>query len=288
MFNIHAREENMKRLLCGLMLAAAAGAAMADDLGDADKALRAKDYGRAFPLYARLADAGNAEAQFRLGEMVWYGDGTTVDMGKSRAWLQKAAAAGHLGARETLAVLDQRERRAADIAYWTTAYQGEDLLSGKYACAMPAIPAVSTQIGEIQEVGKAMSRWATCYNDFAADLRAAGPGSNRIPADLRKLMTPAELAQAVKRLDTVVAGVVKRREAEADEFTARRAAWLAATDKYLGEGRAEVVKIFMDREVDYIHRPDTGYLARRTGAPDRAFSGSRPVNNTPSPSTPSK
>lgn len=261
----------MKRLLCGLMLAAAAGAAMADDLGDADKALRARDFGRAFPLYARLADAGNAEAQFRLGEMYWYGDGMAVDMGKSRAWLQKAAAAGHAGAREALALLAQRERYAGDIAYWTTKYEGEDLVSGRYACPMPDIPDVSTQIEEIRKVGGEMRRWASCYNKFAADVSAAGPTSNRIPAELRKLMTPPELAQTVKRLDTVVAAVIQRRESEADVFAARRANWMAATDKYLADNRSVEVKSFMENELDAIRRPDTDYLAVRKGRVDRVF-----------------
>jgi hypothetical protein len=265
MFNIHPKEANMKRLLCSLMLVAAAGAAMADDLGDADKALRAREYGRAFPLYARLADAGNAEAQFRLGEMYWYGDGTAVDMSKSRAWLQKAASSGHAGARETLAVLAQRERRAADIAYWTKGYQGEDLVSGKYACPMPSIPAASTKIDEIKTVAKDMSQWTACYNDFAAAVNATGRPLNRIPADIVKLMTPAEIAQAANHIDATVAAVIQRREAEAQAFASRRDSWLAETGKAIDEGRAEVLKARLDYEYGMIRRVNDNYLAQRPG-----------------------
>lgn len=254
----------MKRLMFGLLMVAA-GAAMADDLGDADQALRAKDYGRAFPLYARLADAGNTEAQFRLGEMYWYGDGTAVDLAKSRTWLQKAAAKGHAGARESLELLAQRGRRGADIAYWTTAYQGEDLTTGKYACPLPSIPAVSTQLDEVRTVGKAIGNWAICYNDFTKNLKAAGPSINRIPADVRKLMTPAELAQAIARIDTAVARVVRGKEDDADTFVTERANWYAATDKYLGKVRPPIVKEFMDREYDYIRRPDQDYLRHTPG-----------------------
>jgi hypothetical protein len=167
-----------------------------------------------------------------------------------------------------------RARHAADIAYWTTAYQGEDLVSGKHACPMPDIPDVSTSVDEIQKVGKAISRWSICYNDFASYISAAGPTSNRIPADIRKLMTPAELAQAIKRLDTVVTAVAERRGAEAELFTSRRDHWMAATDKYLSEGRAEVVKLFMDQEYNFIQKPDTGYLAKRSGRPSAAYTGS--------------
>jgi hypothetical protein len=207
----------MKRLFCSLMLVTAAGAVMANDLGDA-------------------------------------------------------------GA---------RKRHAADIAYWTTAYQGEDLVAGKYACAMPEIPDVSTSVEEIQKVGKAISRWSICYNDFASHISAAGPTSNRIPAEIRNLMTPAELAQAIKRLDTVVTALVERRGAEAELFIARRDNWLAATDKYLSQGRAEVVKVFMDHEYDYIHRPDMSYLSSRSGRPSPAYTGPASPTGVP-PTTPGK
>jgi hypothetical protein len=231
----------MKRLMFGLLMVAA-GAAMADDLGDADQALRAKEYGRAFPLYARLADTGNAEAQFRLGEMYWYGDGTAVDMAKSRAWLQKAAAAGHAGARETLAVLEQRKQHAAELAYWTQGYRGEDLAGGQYACAMPAIPALSKTSDQVQAVGQEIGRWETCYNNAVAAINAGGPALKRIPADILKLMTPAEAAQAAGHIDSVIAGLIQRRQNEALAFSAGRDAWLAATGKYFDEVKDKVDK----------------------------------------------
>jgi hypothetical protein len=254
----------MKRLVFSLLVLAA-GVASADNLGDADQALRAKEYGRAFQMYARLADAGNTEAQFRLGEMYWYGDGTAVDMASSRSWLQKAAAAGHAGARDTLAVLKERERRAADLAYWTQAYQGEDLASGKYACPMPGIPAVSTRVEDIKKVSGDIGQWTACYDDFAAAVNAAGPSLSRIPADVVKLMTPAEAVQAASHVDAVVAGLIQRREAQARAFVSQRDAWLAATGSYLDEGRAAVTKARLDYEYGMIHRVNDNYLAQRPG-----------------------
>jgi hypothetical protein len=255
----------MKRLLLSVLMVAAAGAAFADDLGDADKALRAKEYGRAFPLYARLADAGNSEAQFRLGEMYWYGEGTKVDLAKSQSWLQKAAAGGHAGARETLAVLKERERRSADLAYWTQGYRGEDLASGKYACPAPSIPSVSTRSDEIKAVGQAIGQWETCYNDFVAAINAAGPAIQRIPADVVRLMTPAEVAQAAGRIDTVTAGLIQQRQIEAQAFAARRDTWLASTEKVIAESSAEVQKARLDYEFGQLRRSDDRYLAQRPG-----------------------
>jgi hypothetical protein len=228
----------MKRLVF-IFLMLAAGVAFANDLGDAEKALRAKEFDKAFPMYTRLATAGNAEAQFRLGEMYWYGDGTAVDMGKSKAWLQKAAGAGHAGARETLAVLQQREQRAADLAYWTSGYKGEDLVSGKYACPMPKLPVVSKTNEEINRISAEIATWETCYNDFAAGVNQLGTADKRIPADVLKLMSPREAQQAIAHVDEVTVGVVTRRQSEALAFTSDRDAWYASTQQFVAESNAK-------------------------------------------------
>jgi hypothetical protein len=222
----------MKRLVFTLLMLVA-GFASADDLGNAEKALRAKEYDKAFPIYTKLANAGNAEAQFRLGEMYWYGDGTAVDMAKSQSWLQKAAGSGHSGARDTLAVLQKREQRAADIAYWTAGYKGEDLVSGKYACPMPQIPAVSKTNAEIKAVSENIALWETCYNDFVAGVNQLPPAGKRIPADVLQLMTPREAEQAIAHVDDMAVDVVTRRQTEALNFTSERDAWHKATNEFV-------------------------------------------------------
>lgn len=231
----------MKRLAFAVLMLAA-GMAWADDLGDAEKALRAKEYDKALPIYTKLANAGNAEAQFRLGEMYWYGDGTAVDMGKSQAWLQKAAGAGHGGAKEALAVLKERERRAADIGYWTTGYKGEDLMSGKYACPMPQIPAVSKTNAEIKAVSEGIAQWETCYNDFVSGVNQLPPAAKRIPADLLQLMTPREAEQAMAHVDDMTVNVVTRRQTEALNFTSERDAWHKATNEFVLASNAQTEK----------------------------------------------
>jgi hypothetical protein len=229
----------MKRLAMTLLMLAA-GVASANDLGDAEKALRAKEYDKALPIYTKLANAGNPEAQFRLGEMYWYGDGTAVDMGKSQAWLQKAASSGHNGAQETLAVLKQREQRSADLVYWTSGYKGDDLVSGKFACPTPKIPAVSKTNEEINRVQAEIAQWETCYNDFVVGVNQVPPGVKRIPADIVNLMSPREAEQAAAHVDDVTVGVVSRRQAEALAFTGERDAWFASTQQFVAEANSKV------------------------------------------------
>jgi hypothetical protein len=228
----------MKRIVFAVLMLTA-GLASAGDRGDAEKALRAKEYDKALPIYTRLANAGDAEAQFRLGEMYWYGDGTAVDMAKSHAWLQKAAAAGHGGAKETLAILQQREQRAADIAFWTSGYKGDDLISGKYACPTPKIPAVSKTNEEIKRIQNEIAQWETCYNDFVAVVNQVQPGAKRIPADVLKLMSPREAEQAAAHVDDATVAVISRRQAEAVAFTGERDAWFTSTQQFVVEANAK-------------------------------------------------
>lgn len=54
--------------------------ALADDLADANKLLENKAYPQALAAFTKLANAGNAEAQFHLGEMYWYGEAGSVDL----------------------------------------------------------------------------------------------------------------------------------------------------------------------------------------------------------------
>jgi hypothetical protein len=251
----------MKRFVFAVLMLAA-GVASATDLGDAEKALRAKEYDKALPIYTKLANAGNAEAQFRLGEMYWYGDGTAVDMGKSQAWLQKAAAGGHGAARETLAILQQREQRAADIAFWTSGYKGDDLVSGKNACPVPKIPAVSKTNDEIKRIQAEIAQWETCYNDFVAGVNQVAPGAKRIPADILKLMSPREAEQAAAHVDDATVAVISRRQTEALAFTGERDAWFTSTQQFVAEANAksEANKRYLSDEQRRLQEENSDYL----------------------------
>ncbi|MGJ7914033.1 tetratricopeptide repeat protein [Massilia sp. LXY-6] len=224
----------MKKLLCvSLMLIS--GVVFADDLNEANKLLNAKDYGRALPMYARLAEAGNAEAQFRLGEMYWFGDGTSPDLKKAAAWFQKSATAGNKDAAESLQALKRRETRGNEIVYWMKEYKGEDLTSGKYACATPDIPVVSKTNSDIKKVADKVATWQECYNAAVANLQGLTPVLKHVPKDVVDMMTPAEIEQTQSHLDQVFASVARAMADNATAILARRDAWTNATNTYVAE-----------------------------------------------------
>lgn len=85
---------------------------------------------RAEAAVRKAAQAGNPEAQFRLGVMYGNGDGVGLDYAQARAWFEKAAAQGHENALITLAWMyangtgvDADEDRARDL-YLAAARRG--------------------------------------------------------------------------------------------------------------------------------------------------------------------
>ena len=216
------------------------GAAFADDLSDANKALAAKSYPQALQLYTKLAAAGNAEARFRLGEMYWYGQGVAVDRAKGDALFAQAAAAGIADAKGAMGRTAQRAARSADIAHWTEKYDGADLTSGKYRCDRPAMPAMSKSNAEIAATNAAYNAWTTCYNGMIANLSDAMPPGKRIPADVLDLMTEAEFDKARAHLDRVYAKVADSAQAGAAEVVAQHGAWEKATVAFVADSNKQV------------------------------------------------
>lgn len=233
-------------LFAGLLLA---GLVHAGELEDAKALFEQKKYPEAMKLYTKLANAGNVEAQQSLGQMYWYGEAGEVDEAKATAWFTKAAAKGNKVAADSLVIMQQRVARRADIDYWVSKYDGEDLRSGKFHCTAPRVPPVSKQSDEIDRVANAINKWQDCYNGFVQNLNAVTPLSNRIPADVAKLMNAAEMEKAKAHLAQVQENVSEEAKVGAKMTLADVAVWRSATEAYIAEHNAIVNKAPKDDSV---------------------------------------
>jgi len=227
----------MKRFLLAACLLACS-AARADALSDANALFASKAYPQALAAYTKLGNSGNVEAQQHLGEMYWYGEAGAVDEAKAQLWFGKAAAKGNPVAIASLALIKQRGLRRAEIAHWVEQYQGEDLKSGSFDCAVPRIPAISKQSADIERVSASVTKWQDCYNAFVTNLNAASPLTKRIPADIVKLMNEAETRRAGERLALVQENLAEESRVAAKLVLADVAAWRSATEAYVKEHNA--------------------------------------------------
>jgi serine/threonine protein kinase len=76
-----------------------------DAMAAAQRAFDAKRYAEALALYRPLADAGNAQAQIRLGEMYAGGLGVERELASAERWYEKAALQGNTTAQMRLGAM---------------------------------------------------------------------------------------------------------------------------------------------------------------------------------------
>ncbi|UGQ47354.1 sel1 repeat family protein [Massilia endophytica] len=228
----------MKALIACLALAFSCQA-IANELAEANRLLENKAYPQALALYSKLANAGNAEAQFHLGEMYWYGEAGKIDLEQARSWFGKAAAAGSKEAADALDIMQKREVRRKDIDYWVSGYQGEDLKNGRFDCARPELPPVSKDNEQIAQVEKSYAAWQACYNGFVENLNDALPPGKRIPADISRLMNQIEYDQAIAHLDKIYSTLSQQSAQAAQAVMAGYQDWRKATQAYVAARNEE-------------------------------------------------
>jgi cell division septation protein DedD len=117
------REKNMQMTGRHILVAAAVAAMIgsAPALADVKKgvsAWQAGDYAGAVKEWRPLADKGDADAQFNMGQAYKLGRGAPADMKLAQSWYEKAAAQGHEQAQANLGlILFQNGSRTAALPW---------------------------------------------------------------------------------------------------------------------------------------------------------------------------
>lgn len=85
------------------------------------------DHARAVAIWRALADKGDQDAAFNLGQAYRLGKGVAADSGEAKKWFEKAARAGHLDAQVSLGLLlfDSGDRATALMWLKRAADRGE-------------------------------------------------------------------------------------------------------------------------------------------------------------------
>lgn len=95
----------MKRFILLCAAFAAAPPVVAQSVGDGITAWQARDYASAVKIWRPLAEAGNADAAFNLGQAYRLGRGVPVNLAAAQTWLLRAASKDHVDAQSTLGLL---------------------------------------------------------------------------------------------------------------------------------------------------------------------------------------
>jgi len=84
------------------------------------------DYSAAVAIWRPLAEKGDADAQFNLGQAYRLGRGVPIDIGAAQLWFERAAARGHLDAQTTLGLLLFQNGNHTGAVRWLKAASDKD------------------------------------------------------------------------------------------------------------------------------------------------------------------
>jgi cell division septation protein DedD len=170
------------------------------------------DYAAAVAIWRPLAEKGDADAQFNLGQAYRLGRGVTINLGAAKTWFERAASKGHLDAQTTLGLLlfqngeqpdglkwlrmaaEQGEPRAL-LVYGTALYNGDAITQDRVlgyayvsrAAAQGLAPAKET----LEQLDKLMP-----VADRQRAVALARAKAKAVPPPSSKPEKPARLAQA--------------------------------------------------------------------------------------------
>src|SRR4051794_39398400 len=137
-----------KYLVAAMLMAFAISPVSAQSVKAGIEAWQRADYSAAVAIWRPLAEGGDADAQFNLGQAYRLGRGVTINLGAARTWFERAAAKGHVDAQTTLGLLlfqngdqaqglkwlkqaaEQGEPRAL-LVYGTALYNGDGVTQDK-------------------------------------------------------------------------------------------------------------------------------------------------------------
>src|SRR5690348_12726443 len=96
---------NCKHLVAAALLIASAAPLSAQSVRAGIDAWQRSDYAGAVTIWRPLAEKGDADAQFNLGQAYRLGRGVAINLGAAKSWFERAAANGHVDAQTTLGLL---------------------------------------------------------------------------------------------------------------------------------------------------------------------------------------
>lgn len=199
-----------KYLVAAALFAAIAAPVSAQSVKAGIEAWQRSDYPAAVAIWRPLAEAGDADAQFNLGQAYRLGRGVPINLSAAKTWFERAARSGHLDAETTLGLLlfqngeqaqglkwrkqaaDKDEPRAL-LVYGTALYNGDGLTQDRVlgysyvlrAATLGLAPARET-LGQLDQLMPAADR------QKALAMAQAKPAPTPTP----KAEKPVRVAQA--------------------------------------------------------------------------------------------
>lgn len=255
----------MKKITLMMLLLTSFGFAHAGELEDAQKLWDDKQFYKSFQIFNKLAQEGNVKAQWQLGEMYGFGEGTEEDAKKAEYWLEQAAAQGSAEAVTSLSVVKKRQTHLADIAYYTTKFDGANASYASFGCIHPVIPERSTTNEEISEVNASIIKWTECYNRFVVNLSNVAAPEKTISSSILPLMNNEEFKKSAVLIGKVYEDIWINANQMEKIISQKINSWKMATEKFVAENNAAAKenKVNTENEMQRISRSQSELVTRK-------------------------
>jgi len=223
---------NCRYLVAAVLLAAGAAPVSAQSVKAGIDAWQRSDYGDAVTIWRPLAEGGDADAAFNLGQAYRLGRGVPLDLGAAQTWFERAAAKGHLDAQTTLGLLlfqngnriaglrwlkaaSEKGEPRAMLVYGTALYNGDGIpqdpvLGYAYVsrAAAQGLPAAKDTLAQLDQILPLAERKKGVALAIAKAKAAPAPGAKtepksakavtKVPVQVAKTAPPAAKPQAAK------------------------------------------------------------------------------------------
>lgn len=129
---------SVRYLIAAALLLAGAAPVAAQSVKSGIEAWQRSDYSGAVAIWRPLAEKGDADAQFNLGQAYRLGRGVTINLAAAQTWFERAAKQGHLDAQTTLGLLLFQNGDRAEGLKWLkqAADRGESRAQLVYGTAL--------------------------------------------------------------------------------------------------------------------------------------------------------
>src|SRR5438270_137232 len=125
-----------KYLVAAVLAAALTAPVSAQSVKAGIDAWQRADYTGAVGIWRPLAEGGDADAQFNLGQAYRLGRGVPLDLSAAKLWFERAARSGHVDAQTTLGLLTFQNGDRVEGLKWLKAAEAlYQRVSGKAALA---------------------------------------------------------------------------------------------------------------------------------------------------------
>jgi TPR repeat protein len=212
-----------KYLVASMLIAALAAPVSAQSVKAGIAAWQKSDYSAAVAIWRPLAEKGDADAAFNLGQAYRLGRGIPLDLAAAQSWFQRAASQGHVDAQTTLGLLlfqngnrigglrwlkmaSEKGEPRAMLVYGTALYNGDGIppdpvLGYAYVsrAAAQGLPAAKDTLAQLDQIMPLEDRKKGVALALAKAKAAPAPSSRIQP----------KLAKPVKSIAKVAAPATK-------------------------------------------------------------------------------